>query len=421
MSRKGGNDRGLFERWLNCPKCKGEKGGCKHCKHHKDGKINSGWYARWTDDRGKDHKVKCTSKTQAREVYESNRSEAVVKKHLPKVAKAKETAKKMVRTVGDAIDSYLLESEATKRSYADDKRYGEVWKNELGERRLISVKPDDVRAWRQKKLAEGVTPATVNRHVAFLRRVYNIEIENDKDGGCETNPAARVKKLQENNERKRHLSPEEETALRNALSERWWAFLEGLIQTGLRMGEYLSLRWENIDFKTGEIAIPRSKHGEWRAIPMNARVRELLEALPRQKESPWVFPGINGGHIHYSTFRNRWDSAIKKTKLKNLKPHDLRHTFASRLVMAGVDLRTVQELLGHKTITMTQRYAHLSKPHLADAVEKMSPAKQPLARLQDLRRWGSSIAQVGPPSSETASQEPAVEISSIGTKMEHEK
>ena len=116
-------------------------------------------------------------------------------------------------------------------------------------------------------------------------------------------------------------------------------------------------------FSHDVITIPRSKHGESRYIPINSTLRETLKQLRKSANSPYVFPVDPP---------DRWFPEVcGKAKIKGLTWHCLRHTFASRLVMAGVDLRTVQELMGHKTITTTMRYAHLAPKHLADAVERL--------------------------------------------------
>src|SRR5439155_9030493 len=144
--------------------------------------------------------------------------------------------------------------------------------------------------------------------------------------------------------------------------------------TGLRRSEQFGLRWESVDFTTGIITVPRSKSGETRRVPMNDTVRELLRALPSRLKSAWVFPsGTGETPLDGQNFVNRvFVKALRKAKVEQFSWHCLRHTFASRLVMAGVDLRTVQELMGHKTLAMTLRYSHLSPGHQLDAVQRLN-------------------------------------------------
>jgi len=127
---------------------------------------------------------------------------------------------------------------------------------------------------------------------------------------------------------------------------------------------------------TGILTVPRSKHGEARRLPMNDTVRELLRARPGRLKSPYVFPSASQEtSLDAKNFLHRvFLPALRRARIEGFPWHDLRHTFASRLVMAGVDLRTVQELLGHKTQAMTLRYAHLSPEHQLEAAQRLNRA-----------------------------------------------
>jgi len=148
------------------------------------------------------------------------------------------------------------------------------------------------------------------------------------------------------------------------------------LHTGLRRSEEFHLRWEYVDFATGVLTVPRSKHGEVRRVPMNETVRDILASLPSRLRSPFVFPSATGETaLDSQNFVNRvFVKALKAAGIADFTWHCLRHTFASRLVMKGVDLRTVQEVLGHKTLSMTLRYAHLSPGHQLDAVRRLDEA-----------------------------------------------
>ena len=117
-----------------------------------------------------------------------------------------------------------------------------------------------------------------------------------------------------------------------------------------------------------------AKNGERRSIPMNRELRQVLELLKAKAgESPYVF--LNSLGEPYKLVSTVFDDAVERARIQDFNFHDLRHTFASRLVMAGVDLRTVQILMGHKTINMTLRYAHLAPEHLKKAVEALNRGK----------------------------------------------
>jgi integrase len=129
-----------------------------------------------------------------------------------------------------------------------------------------------------------------------------------------------------------------------------------------------------VNFHTGVLTIPRSKHSEARHIPMNDQVVEVLRSLPSRLKSPYVFPSRSGKTpLNANNFINRvWNPLLQEARIEDFHWHDCRHTFTSRLIMAGVDLRTVQELLGHKTITMTLWDAHLSPTHQREAVQRLT-------------------------------------------------
>jgi integrase len=136
----------------------------------------------------------------------------------------------------------------------------------------------------------------------------------------------------------------------------------------MRKGEILNLRWDQVDLKHGFILLEVTKNGERREIPINETLRQNLETQPRHIKSSYVFWYGEVGRP-YGEVTKSFNSAVRRAGIKDFTFHDLRHTFASHLVMAGVDLTTVKELLGHKTLTMTLRYAHLAPGHKAKAVE----------------------------------------------------
>ena len=138
------------------------------------------------------------------------------------------------------------------------------------------------------------------------------------------------------------------------------------LHTGMRRGEILSLTWDHVNLTQGVIRLTQTKNGEAREIPINETVRSVLAGLRTRIDVPWVFHDEAGNK--FKDTRKRFEAACKRVGLTDFHFHDLRHTFASWLVMAGVPLATVSELMGHKSISMTMRYAHLSPAHKAEAV-----------------------------------------------------
>jgi integrase len=144
------------------------------------------------------------------------------------------------------------------------------------------------------------------------------------------------------------------------------------LNTGMRLREILSLRWENVSLAKRLICLPKTKNKDLRYIDMNRLVYKALKELKSMNSTAiFVFPDRQGrpfGSIRTAFLRTRERAGISDS----FRFHDLRHTFASRLVMNGVDLRTVQELMGHKDIKMTMRYTHLSAAHKRQAVETLA-------------------------------------------------
>ena len=206
----------------------------------------------------------------------------------------------------------------------------------------------------------------------MLSLTYGLAIRNGK---VKENPARLVRHRLEDNARIRFLSAEEETRLRTAIAVSCPEHLAELglaLNTGLRLSEQYTIRWQDVSFIRRTLTIPRSKNGATRHIRLNRSALSALKALQAQGNGAKL---VCGG-----TNTPRWwfDPAVKAAGLEKFTWHCLRHTFASRLVMAGVDIRTVQELLGHKTIAMTVRYSHLAPEHNLAAVERLDgPTEQP--------------------------------------------
>jgi integrase len=144
----------------------------------------------------------------------------------------------------------------------------------------------------------------------------------------------------------------------------------------MRRGELFNLKWEDVNFagKILTVVGETAKSGKTRHIPMNEEALSVLRKWhEQQKESELVFPSNGGGRL--DNISSSWERLIDSAQIKNFRFHDLRHDFASKLVMAGVDLNTVRELLGHSDIKMTLRYAHLAPEKLAAAVAKLNASK----------------------------------------------
>ncbi|HEX7408741.1 MAG TPA: site-specific integrase, partial [Candidatus Binatia bacterium] len=212
--------------------------------------------------------------------------------------------------------------------------------------------------------------------LSFLRRVFSLAI---RDGLVETNPVRGLVK-KPSNERLRYLTEEEESRLHAELKPDEWDLVEFAIQTGLRQGEHFGLKWPWIEIQADVLRVPTSKGGAPRTVPLTVTAIAILRNQPRMLRCQWVWPtrsrkgGATPGRNHRNArnfCRRVFVPALKRAEIEDFTWHDLRHTFASRLAMESVDIRTIKELMGHKRIEMTMRYAHLAPSHLHDAVKHL--------------------------------------------------
>lgn len=224
-----------------------------------------------------------------------------------------------------------------------------------------------IEEYQSKMLEEGKAKATVNRHVACLKHMLTKAVEWEMVQEGVLQKIRKVKMIPEQNQRLRFLSEEECQQVVIACSPHLKPIVITALNTGMRKEEILSLRWDkHIDLRHGFILLDKTKNDERREIPINDAVSATLQSLVRRIDSPYVFTDSAGQR--FWDVKKGFQSACQRAGIKDFTFHDLRHTFASHLIMAGVDLPTVRELLGHKTLTMTLRYAHLAPSHKAQAV-----------------------------------------------------
>ncbi len=209
-----------------------------------------------------------------------------------------------------------------------------------------------------------VKPATVYQELSLMRRMWNVARKEWK--WTRDNPAADLSfSVGNSNARDRWLSVEEERSLLEKATNPAWlrSLIVTALHTGMRRGEILALEWKDIDFTRRLLTVHRSKNGEKRSIPLSQTLTDTLRAIKVRNISGRVFP------LAPRSLRVAFDATLEKADIKDFHFHDLRHTFATRLVQAGVDLYRVKELLGHKTIAMTMRYAHHYPESLRTSVE----------------------------------------------------
>jgi len=233
------------------------------------------------------------------------------------------------------------------------------------DRYIYEITPQMIEKYKVGRL-EKVAPATVNRELASLKHMFTKAIEW---GYVKENPAKRVKLLKEPPGRLRYLRAEEVEALLRACSGHIRPIVVTALNTGMRKGELLCLRWRDIDLKNRKITVVNTKNNESRVIPINHTLHKELSSLFEKLKGEYAFSDRNGRP--FGDVKRGFSSAVKKAGIKDFRFHDLRHTFGSHLVMQGVDVRTVQQVMGHKDIKMTMRYSHLSPEYVQEAIERL--------------------------------------------------
>ena len=294
-------------------------------------------------------------------------AETVLAKRKVEIAENRYLDKRQIPSVtfGTIANQYLEWSRANKRSYERDETSIKALRAEFGTRKLADITAVDVDAYKIKR-AGVVSKASVNRELSCLSGLFK---KAKLWGHAVENSVAEVNRFREDNTRMRYLSTEEEAALLAACASHLRPIVVLAINTGMRKGELLQLKWQHVDLENGFIHVEDTKSGKRRDIPMNRTTRYVLERQPRHIRSPYLFCKSTGEP--FGNVKKAFGGACRRVELEDVVFHTLRHTFASRLVMAGADLVIVKELLGHSSLDMVLRYAHLSPGHRRAAVRRL--------------------------------------------------
>jgi len=239
----------------------------------------------------------------------------------------------------------------------------------FGGKRLSDITPFLRERYKRTRKEAGLSLVTINRELAFLKNLFIMAIAWGK---ANENPVNQVKSFREDNGRMRFLTEEEETRLLPHRGPNLKPLVMTALHTGFRKSELLSLRWGNVDRRHRLIRVDAGyvKNREVRSVPMNEVLTQTLQDSTLSQPRGPVFRNRTGQP--YRNPDSAFAIAVRRAGMTDFTSYNLRHPFASRLVMAGVDLATVKELMGHKHISMTLRYAHLARGHKRAAVEVLS-------------------------------------------------
>ena len=256
---------------------------------------------------------------------------------------------------------YEQHSKENKRSWKRDRTTIKHFMQSFGDNNIGQLNSFLITGFRNNR-AKAVKKSTVNRELDTIRNMFNKAVEW---GYIDKSPYKGVEKYKVNNTNLRILTNEEFNLVYNAASTKFKPILLIGINTGMRPNEILSLKWDDVNLKEDYLLVKDSKNYESRYIPIHPKLRNVLIELKVNSNSECVFEGIK--YIY-----KQWRKAHKLSGIKHCRFYDLRHTFASNLVMNGVDLVTVSQLMGHKDLSMTKRYSHPTPEHKKQAINSLN-------------------------------------------------
>lgn len=243
----------------------------------------------------------------------------------------------------------------------------------FGGERADAITTQEVSKWLAEKRSAGLAPATVEKLKVTLGRAFQLAIKSGVKGVM-FNPVQGIPREKFNNVRDRFLTSDEAARLLAAAGQSVNPQLKSIIGllllTGARKRELLDARWEHIDRERKLWFLPMTKNGTSRYVPLSKAALDIIEQLPRFENCPWLLPNpASKGKTPYTDLKHPFDTARNLAGLPDVTIHSLRHSAASFMVNAGIDLFAVGKVLGHKNIASSQRYSHLANSTLMAAVE----------------------------------------------------
>ncbi len=300
------------------------------------------------------------------------------------------TSEAKKHTMAQTIDRYSREVLALRPNPVNQKIYLKYWKATLGDYRLSDITPAIVVEHRnallglENKYGRKIGVATANRYSQALGHVFTVAMK--EWGWINQNPLSNIAKYKEPRGRVRFLSDKERADLLQACKASDNPYLHKIVvmalSTGARKMEILNLKWQDINFENSQIVLHETKNGERRVLPLQGYALDLIRELSKIRVlgCDFVFPSkkvirnkASGAFIYQSIdIRTAWENVLIRAEIENFRFHDLRHSAASYLAMNGASLAEIAEVLGHKTLSMVKRYAHLSEAHTHSVVTSMN-------------------------------------------------
>ncbi|MFC3714324.1 tyrosine-type recombinase/integrase [Sphingoaurantiacus capsulatus] len=331
------------------------------------------WYLRYQDRYGRQRQYKIGRHgdlkfEQVRKTAQRLRSEVV----LGGDPCAEKAVTKSVPTYGELAQMHLDHAKTYQRSYSTTEMIMRRHIRPRWDKAIISeIHQTDVAKWLAAKREEGLAPATVEKIRVLFHRSFELALQWQVPG-AERNPVRGVPRPRINNARTRFLSAEEAKRLHAAAAKSvnpQLKYIVGLLLlTGARVSELLGARWADVDLERRLWFIPMSKTGKSRYVPLSRAALDLLDRVPRANGNVYLFENPATGKP-VTTIKHAWQTARAEARLDDVHIHDLRHSAASFMINAGIDLYAVGKILGHASHTSTARYSHVADHRLMAAVE----------------------------------------------------
>lgn len=311
------------------------------------------------------------------------------------------TRKAARTTFAELVSRYSASEHGKRKTSGGRLMHLAWWKRQFGPHSIVEITPDKIASATDALAAETFTrgkpkkdkdgnlvpprryqrsSATINRYRATLHHLFMVAC---KDWGLlRQNPVKLTSPRREDNGRRRFLSDDERARLLDACAKSSWAPLRPLvllaITTGARRGELIGLKWDDVDLKAARAIVHKTKNGDPKVLPLVGGALEALRAMRLQGggKSEFVFPQPSGQPGAYEHFDSHWYDALKAAEITNFRFHDLRHTCASYLAAQGFSLLEIADVLGHKSLKMVERYAHLAVDHKASVLEQLAKVRK---------------------------------------------
>lgn len=334
-----------------------------------------GWWISWTDAQGRRRQ----RKTDAQNITQAK---AIRAAELLRVEQAKMLGHTPPgdETFGEVADRYLRYQKArlSPRGYAREECIRRLHLARFDSLKLSSIRKIDLQSYLTERVTQKASPYSVRKELVFLTHMFRLAVEWEI---IPFTPAQGLKAPKLPPGRVRYLQPTELKALLEGCKSGLREIVALAVSTGMRRGEIMGLRYLDVDLSNRRILLPQTKNGDSRVVYLNNMAMMVLESMPTGNPGDLIFSNWTAAQVTM-----KFGRVVRRLKIENFRFHDLRHTAASWMRMAGADIHTVAELLGHRNLATARRYQHLSPAYLSEAVSKLDGVFGPALGLKSAEK-----------------------------------